>query len=305
MIVRQNLFLLIGDLIRAIPRIRGKVRLGHTCYRWLRLAAAPFTFETTLFPEKLRFLLSMNCAHERMAYLMNAYEDETSRFLADLFQGGAMLDVGANIGLIALPFAVRSRHQANTGTPHVIAVEALPSNFEVLRHNIERNTLGESISAMNIGLGARSDNVFIQIEGDDPVMTGTANILPSGRDFKKIPLQIHAIDALIGEGRLPRDISLIKIDTDGWDFEILKGAEKMLREGRPLVYAELMEHCLNWHGYGIAEVIAFMKNLDYQTWVCKSLNPPNFKPMSGGDAYTKDCLLVPNEQAAALATRLH
>lgn len=301
----QTSFLLLGKFIRILPRVRGKVALGNYYYEFLsRRQPEAFAVQTTLFREGLIFKLDLDCAHERMAYLMGQYEEETTFFLEELWQGGTLLDVGANIGLISIPFTARTKEKEHSLKTFVYAIEALPSNFQALTTNIELNNLGDAIVPINIGLGAQDAEVFIQIEGDDPNRTGTANILPCTRDFVKIPLNVRSIDTMIEEGQLPADISLIKIDTDGYDFEVLKGAGRLLSSKRPLVFAEMSETCLNWHGYGISEVTSYLARSDYEVWPLVGFGPPpRFTSHIDAD-YQINCLLVPQERRTELGRYL-
>jgi len=302
--VTKMVFRLIGETVRRLPKVRGKVALGNYFYKFfVHRSASPFVVETTLFPEKLTFMLDLDCAHERMAYLMGQYEQETTSLLIDLWQGGTFLDIGANIGLISLPIAARLKASTNTLNTFVYAIEAMPSNFRALCTNINKNKLDRHIVAMNVGVGAEEGETSIQIEGDDPARTGTANMLPAARGSAGISLRIMPIDLLVAQKQLPADISLVKIDTDGFDFEILKGAQTLLRENRPLIYAELDEHCLSWHGYGIKEVKAYLDGLGYYVWPQKSANPPRFSRSVSAE-YKMNCLLVPNERAHGLADSL-
>jgi FkbM family methyltransferase len=293
----QTSFLFLGKFIRILPRVRGKVALGNYYYKFFsRRQPESFAVQTTLFGEGLIFKLDLDCAHERMAYLMGQYEEETVSLLEELWKGGTLLDVGANIGLISIPFTARAKEKQRSLKRFVYAIEALPSNFQALITNIGLNKLEDAIVPINIGLGAQDADVFIEIEGDDPRKTGTANILPSARDFVKIPLKLRPIDTLIEEGLLPDDISLIKIDTDGYDFEVLKGAGRLLRSNRPLVFAEMSQYCLNWHGYGISEVTSYLARIDYGVWPLVGFGPPaRFTSHIDAD-YQINCLLVPQER---------
>ena len=293
--LRNKIFLTIGAVIRSLPRIRGKVRFGLFSYKMLDLRKEPFVINASLFEETLTFRLNLNCAHERMAYLMGQYESETSAFLTELFKGGSFLDVGANIGLITLPFVERTKGKTSSLKPYVYAVEALPINYRALCENIELNSFGTFVAPLNIGLGEREAEVFIEIEGNDSRATGTANIKPSDHNFTKIPLHIKSVDQMVEEGQLPADISLIKIDTDGYDYEVLKGARKLLAKNRCLVFAELSEHCMKWHGYGIKEVVRYLKTVDYETWQMTKKKPMKFKRYEGPNDYGETCLLVPLE----------
>jgi FkbM family methyltransferase len=303
---RQRLFVFIASILRALPIIPGKVRIGLYVYKKLNPHNENFSVKARLFPENLKFSLNLACLHERMAYLMGHYENDTSDFLVELYSGGIFLDVGANIGLIALPFAERTRHNLHfrLPKPHVYAVEAMPGNYKSLCKNIALNNLHADVKAINIGLAAKTDEVFIQIEGNNPDKTGTANVLPNHFDFIKIPLQVYSIDELIERGDLSEDISLIKIDTDGYDFEILKGSKNLLMNRRPIIFAELAEHCMNWHGYGITQVVEYMTTLEYQVWLKEQSGYFKFIQYDSSIPYVMDCLLVPSEKMKELSIYL-
>jgi FkbM family methyltransferase len=301
----QTSFLLLGKFIRILPRVRGKVALGNYYYKFFsRRQPQAFAVQATLFREGLIFKLDLDCAHERMAYLMGQYEQETVFLLEELWRGGKLLDVGANIGLIAIPFTARAKEKQRSLKRFVYAIEAMPSNFQALHKNIELNNLGDAVVPINVGLGAQDAEVFIQIEGDDPNKTGTANILPSALDFVKVPLKLRSIDTMIEEGLLPDDISLIKIDTDGYDFEVLKGAARLLSSNRPLVFAEMSEYCLNWHGYGIREVASYLARSDYEVWPLVGFGPPTTFSSHIDADYEINCLLVPQERRPELSRYL-
>ncbi len=212
----QAAFLQIGKMIRTLPKVRGKVRLGQLCFNLAnRKPSEPFVVEAPLFPEGLRFQLNLDCAHERMAYLMGQYEEETISLLASLWSGGAFLDVGANVGLISVPFTSRIAKATKTTNKFVYAIEALSTNYRALCTNIELNNLDHLIVPINMGLGAEDKEVQIHVEGDNFQRTGTANILPDTFAGVRTAIDIRSIDTLIRKGLLPEDITLMKIDTDG------------------------------------------------------------------------------------------
>ena len=92
----------------------------------------------------------------------------------------------------------------------------------------------------------------------------------------------------------------MKIDTDGYDLFILKGAKLLLTESRPLIYGEFSAHCLGWHGQTVIDVIEYMKSFKYCVY-SKKLNEYQFESNINVNSYTSDLLLVPEEKAAQLA----
>ena len=82
---------------------------------------------------------------QRIAFLTGAYESDTVDFLNRLWRSGGatgyLLDIGASVSMISIPFALMVR---NTSTGHtvVIAVEAVPDNARALETNIAMKRIG-------------------------------------------------------------------------------------------------------------------------------------------------------------------
>lgn len=293
------MFLLLADALRVLPTLRGKVRLGLWAFRRLGLEGQAFTVERALFRERLPLRLNLASAHERMALLMNGYEEEVADFLAGLYAGGYILDIGANIGLVAIPLALRTSRGADV-RGHLVAFEAMPSNYAALRANTLLNGLEDRITSHCLGLGAGSARRFIEIEGGDGSRTGTANMLPAHLAARGQQIEIVSLDALRREGQLPRPVTVVKLDTDGYDLEILRGARTLLAEDRPIVFAELNAVCLGWHGQTLGDAVRFLEALGYETWPATTRRPLHFRAYRPDDGYQMDCLLVPRERAAGL-----
>lgn len=305
---RNRLFSVVADTLRKLPSFRGKLRAAEQLYRALNPSGSPFHVKSPLYKYSLIFNLNLNCAHERTALLMNGYEADTIHFLSSIYSGGSILDVGANVGLISLPLA----KNINFRSPgdRIFAVEAMPVNYERLCENIRENALTETIVPLNFALGDRDfAKLHIQIEGDDFSETGTANILADERlgpskfhpggwrmsGQKKMEITSRTLDSAINEGLIGSNISLIKIDADGYDFNVLKGASALLTTIRPVIFSEMAAFALNWHDQKIAEVVEFCRGYEYEFWAKEPkrfLFTDQFEP----ENFTHDVLLVPREK---------
>lgn len=255
---RGRLYAAIARLSAHLPAVRGRTRAFLLLYRALRLERQHVIVRARLTqPVAYEATLDLHAWAQRVAFLTGGYEPETTRFLMRLRNGGGyLLDVGANVGLIAIPFA------RATGAP-VVAVEAVPDNAAVLRANVEANALAGQITVLPIGLGDEAKTVDIQVEGDLGAGqgTGTANILPDGSSYDCVrqTLRIERLDDV----DLPRGCSVIKIDTDGYDLKVLQGGRAFLERERPAIFGEFSAHCMAWHGQTLDDVIAFARELRY------------------------------------------
>lgn len=289
--------------LRRLPNFRGKVRALLALHRLLGLGQRHFPLSTILHhPIPFRVVLDLFCKHERMAFFMDRYEADTVEFLFRLWQPGTpFLDVGANIGLISLPFvrlAQAAGHHPATG-PVACCIEAAEANRNRLAANVELNRLGAQIEVVAAAVGEREKDVDFFVEGNQKSGegTGTANILAENSTYKceRISLHVTTIDQLIAAGRIPRHCGLVKIDTDGYDLFALMGAKKFLAEARPLIFGEFHAHCLNWHRQTLRDVQDFLAPLGYEVYTRRE--GWSFRaPAPGDPPFVQDALCVPREK---------
>jgi len=208
--------------------------------------------------------------------------------------------------LISIPFTLKASADTSTTIPFptTICFEAIKENCKALRRNIKTNDLQDAIKVFCLGLGVAEKVVDIQIEDNlrEGEGTGTANILSADSKYvcERIPLKKMTLDSLMELGELAQNCSLVKIDTDGYDLFILKGAKLLLTESRPIIFGEFAAHCLGWHGQTVMDVIEYMNKFKYCVYSKKS-NEYRFESNIDINSYVIDLLLVPEDKVAQLA----
>lgn len=144
------------------------------------------------------------------------------------------LDIGANIGWYTV---ILSRIVGPKG--RVVAFEPMPEPAEITRRHISMNSLSNA-SLHEIALDDR--------DHDDEVTFGYAWPL----DPLKDPVQQNA--ALVHFRRLDRvadeiglsHVDFIKIDVDGYEARLLRGADSVLRRDHPVILLEVCDYTLRW-----------------------------------------------------------
>lgn len=139
--------------------------------------------------------------------------------------GTVAIDVGANIGIHTL---VLSRCVGETGT--VIAFEPSAAIYKRLLGTISLNGLN-NVSAQPQGAGEKAARCRFE-----PSLTnfniGQGRIDTSG----STEITITSIDELLKNRSMP--VSLIKIDTEGYELNVLKGAQESLKKHKPAIVVE-------------------------------------------------------------------
>lgn len=156
---------------------------------------------------------------------------------------GALLDIGANIGTIAIP-AVH-RH----GMSRAVAFEPHPDNVRLLRMNVIFNDLDARVDVLACAL---SDHDGIgRLEVVNARNSGAHEVAEPGRvrpELDSVDIELRTLDSLEQEGRLALDdVTLAFLDVQGHEPRVLAGATRMLARGTPVV-AEFQPAVLRRNG---------------------------------------------------------
>ncbi|MGA0605481.1 FkbM family methyltransferase [Phenylobacterium sp. VNQ135] len=136
---------------------------------------------------------------------------------------GRFLDIGANIGAIALPFARRAPGW------RVTAVEPHRGLCSVLAANTHANHL-ENVEVVNAAAGAvRTIVDFPTLPLDQKLNFGDSGFHQNAPLTPVLQLPADALGA---------DAAVIKVDVQGFEAEVLKGSSEILRTGRALWFIE-------------------------------------------------------------------
>jgi len=143
------------------------------------------------------------------------------------------LDIGASLGTVSAAMA----QKLNQG--RIIAVEASPSVHPPLKETIRR----ASDSRITLVEAAVSDHVGVTTFHQDPNGSGWGFLSPDGTT----EVNTTTVDQITADLGLNR-VDFIKIDVEGGELAVLKGASATLEEHRPIVMFEVNPFCLWRYG---------------------------------------------------------
>lgn len=160
--------------------------------------------------------------------------------------GDTFIDVGANIGCVT---AAGSVTVGETG--RVFAIEAHPRTFSYLERTVALNK-ATNVTCLNVALGATDGTVCFTDERRKDDNNRVSQDASSGLEVPCVPLtsivQNNSID----------HIDLLKIDVEGFEMQVLRGAESILPKV-DCMYIEVLDHTLRKFGSSAEEVIAFVR----------------------------------------------
>lgn len=149
---------------------------------------------------------------------------ETELVKQEIKKGDVVLDVGANIGYFTLIFA---KLVGNNGK--VFAFEPDPTNFEILKKNIELNGY-KNVELVQKALSDKNQKVALIIDQQNTA----GNHLNLESEINENSIQIDAITADDYFKKFEQKINFIKIDVEGAETMVLKGMVNTLNKNNIL-----------------------------------------------------------------------
>lgn len=208
----------------------------------------------------LTMLLDRNDYVDRTILVAGVWEPETWHSLSEHIQSGAVfVDVGAHIGY----YSLKAAKVVGPGG-RVLAIEPNPETVRRLRGNIQAS----GAPAITVVPVACSDSdgtleLFAAAGGNTSASSlSKENASNSGPVTTSFHVQARRLDAIIEESGVTR-VDVIKIDVEGAELTVLKGAQETLDRYHPVVTVELIESQLKSMGTSSAEVARFFKGHGY------------------------------------------
>jgi len=150
-----------------------------------------------------------------------------------------VIDVGANIGVTA----VLSGLLVNPG--RVIAIEPVPETFGHLQDNVNRSGLPNVDCVMAAAAAEKGEVTLVAHTGwNCTAFVGFEGSSDRYESYEEYAVQALTLDSIVADQDL-HDINFIKIDVEGYELDVLRGAEMTLADSRPIVFLEVNHYCLN------------------------------------------------------------
>ena len=184
--------------------------------------------------------------------------EEEREFLSKYpIEAGAIIDVGANLGLVSLVLAKRFPERT------IHAFEPGPSTFQALKTNIELNSC-LNIRPLQLAVAEHDGEVAFDA---NPLGRGTSSIANYAGEFVTT-LPCTSLDSYAKKTAI-ENIAFLKVDVEGFEAAVFQGARKILSEQRAaIIYyevcpansqksglaPELPTEILQQHGYSIFRI---------------------------------------------------
>jgi FkbM family methyltransferase len=164
-----------------------------------------------------------------------------------------IIDVGSNIGQTIMSLALICSKDAK-----LIGFEPDPVNYAMAVKNLNQNNF-KNVKIVKLGLGSRNENLFLKI--NTPSNRG-GNRITNETNSDSFKIESVKLDDYLINNYL-NNIDLIKIDVEGFELQVLKGAEKTLINNHPDLFIEVGDENLQKQGSSPKSLILFIIQLGY------------------------------------------
>lgn len=194
-------------------------------------------------------------------YFPADYETDNFTFLRQYVKpGDQVLDIGAHIGLFAVSAA-----QLAGKSGKVYAFEPANETQQLLRHTISINDMQDVIQPYEAAVGSHTGKITFyvsDIKGDN------SNSLVSYKDDRKLDakeVDIFSIDDFVQQQQV-KNLSFIKIDVEGAEYDALCGALNTLKNMKPVCIVAIHPEPIASKGDSLEKIYDLIADCGYKIY---------------------------------------
>lgn len=186
-------------------------------------------------------------------------------------QSKTILDVGANLGNHSIYFA------AKTNASQIISFEPCKPSYDLLVHNISANSLSSRIHCVNMAIGSKKGLVcpargvhlnqlgnvryqYVCTAAEQDAVSDNNKLRDNDNTKEFHQVYATTLDDYIKENGI-NDIGFVKIDTEGFGWETIRGMQQIIERDKPGIWIELDPEeasptaaFLEQHGYYLHDI---------------------------------------------------
>lgn len=183
------------------------------------------------------------------AFWDKMFSDEINKIKGFIKKGDTVLDVGGNLGFFVL---ILNELVGDKGK--IYSFEPSKRLNQKLASTIKINNL-QNVTLVNFALGDSEGSSILHYNPEQSGLSSIVSDLESNSLSEEI--KITTLDKF--SQNISGRVSFIKIDTEGYEPQVLKGAQELIRRDKPTIYIELGGD----HQKSSIEALQVLKELDY------------------------------------------
>jgi len=246
-------------------RLTGRVKALMKNYNQV-VRGGEMIVSPTNFPG--RFKLDATSDLAKRLILDGTFEPELTALLTRFADcGGDAVNIGANVGFYSVFFA-----QNFPNVRRVLAIEPNPEAYELLQSNIEANGVKDRVEVLQVCIGEVSGQVdlaFVPGRSEYSSIGRIVHTSVSGLVQNHITVDVLPLTEIESGSTL--EPGIIFVDTEGAELLVLKGAESIIREYKPLLFFECEDELLKKFDHSSKLLHSYVTALGYE--VRNALSP--------------------------------
>ncbi|WOK05577.1 FkbM family methyltransferase [Imperialibacter roseus] len=197
-----------------------------------------------------------------------------------------VFDVGANSGAFALKLAA-CFSDSYCDNISIHAFEPNPKMLKVLRDNCKLNPMLERMICIHpYGLGASNSMLPFSFSKDN---SGAGRFDEKGTE-NVVSLTVKTLDEVCDNIEV-NSLTFLKLDVEGFEPEVLKGARKTILRFKPAIYIEMTDKWFQQRGSSCKQILEYFWELGYQISVD---NEKNLTPINRNDLHELESMFQYN-----------
>ena len=185
----------------------------------------------------------------------NKHNRGFNHLINNLESVNTFFDVGAHIGLISLPAAKNMKQNSK-----IVSFEPSSKNIKHLKSHVEINNFQNIISVNQLLVGENnSQKTFFSSNNESPMNSVVK--LDNLKNYKEEKLKQITIDSFCKKSGLIPEI--LKIDVEGAEINVLKGAKNILKNEKPIIYLSIHPYHIKELGSTIDELVNLIDQMGY------------------------------------------
>ncbi|WP_339775768.1 FkbM family methyltransferase [uncultured Methylophaga sp.] len=263
MIIKQKIVTNLVKFYRKLPfkPLRGLLRISY--YKFLKSDIQNRTVIKNV--DGISYELDLTEVIDSAIYFNQSREPHTTNALKRLCKPGMIvIDIGANVGSHTLPLA---KSVGNKGK--VYAIEPVPWALDKLRKNLALNRF-TNVQIHPIALSDYTDEnaefslrASFKTTSENPVNKDGGLSESWWNACENVSVRVDTLDNFIEKENIAH-VDVIKLDVDGFEVKVLKGAERILQSFKPIILMELAPSWLIEKGDSIEELLSYLTKCGYK-----------------------------------------
>ncbi len=196
---------------------------------------SPCFIKRSFFNYTLCLDVSRSITHQLLFLEGERFVEERFLLSTLLKPGMRVVDVGANVGYYLLLF---EKYIKPAG--EVVCIEPSHENLQELKGNIEVNKL-TNVKLFEAAIGMEDSNIGLS-EG--------INSKVIDKDHGDYQVTLSKLDSLVAD-----KVDFLKIDVEGYEGQVLKGAYEIINRDKPVLFLELHPNMLPGYGFSIEQIL--------------------------------------------------